>query len=189
MLSGFQAVLVHGPRQGGKSTLVRNLFPSWTYLDLERPSDFAIIQSDLEGFLDRYPRRLVIDEAQRLPELFPALRHALDRSFEGRVIEELADQVTERLVRPGVFFWRTHAGAEVDLILQNGRKLLPIEVRAGAAVDPRDVAGLRQCMADLGLRKGMVITTSRERRSLGRSIEVVPWQDIASGQVDIVREF
>jgi predicted AAA+ superfamily ATPase len=41
LLGSFAAVLVHGPRQCGKSTLVRSLFPDWHQLDLERPADLS----------------------------------------------------------------------------------------------------------------------------------------------------
>jgi predicted AAA+ superfamily ATPase len=47
------------------------------------------------------------------------------------------------------------------------------------------LAGLRQCMKDLGLRRGFVVTTAREGRRLSPGVEVVPWDHIASGQVDL----
>jgi len=50
LLRSFPAVLLMGPRQCGKSTLARHTFPDWTHLDLERPSDFAALTGDLEGF-------------------------------------------------------------------------------------------------------------------------------------------
>lgn len=374
LLASFPSVLVYGPRQCGKSTLVRTVLPDWRHVDLERPADASLLEADLEGFLGRYPRRVAIDEAQRLPALFPALRHAIDRapgngrfvltgsaspallataaeslagrmglleltpflpselartprssarwfwggyppvharrgdrargewldayvstylerdlpalgvrlppqrlrklwtmlthvhgnllnvsdlakslgvsshtvagdldvleatfiirrlppyhanvqkrltksaklylrdtglqhflaglratgeletwprrgaSFEGLAIEELAAWAAERFVRPGIFFWRTQAGAEVDLLIQAGRRIFPVEIKLGAAVDLRSLAGLRQCMADLGLKRGFVVTTGEERRSVGKAIEILPWHAIASGTVDI----
>ncbi len=374
LVASFPAVLVFGPRQCGKSTLVRALFPEWMHLDMERPADVALIEADLEGFLAKYPRRLAIDEAQRLPALFPVLRHAIDRapgkgrfvltgsaspallasaseslagrlglleltpfraaelaesprardrwfwggyppvharraararsewldsyvstylerdlpalgvrlpqqrlrklwtmlthvhgsilnvadlarslsvsahtvandldvleatfmirrlppyhanvqkrltkspklyvrdtgllhflaglrappemdtwprrgaSFEGFVIEELAGWAAERFVRPGIFYWRTQAGAEVDLLIVDGGRVHPVEVKLGAAVDPRSLAGLRQCMADLSLRRGYVVTTGEERRSIGEAIELLPWRTLARGEVGI----
>lgn len=374
LVRSFPAVLVYGPRQCGKSTLVRALLASWRHFDLERPADAALLHADLEGFLGRYPRHVAIDEAQRLPALFPALRHAIDRaagngrfvltgsaspgllasaaeslagrvglleltpfrpselagrpaagarwfwggyppvharrgnrargewldayvstylerdlpalgvrlpvprlrklwtmlthvhgnllnvsdlaralgvsshtvagdldvlegtfmirrlppyhanvqkrltksaklylrdsgllhflaglrgpgeletwprrgaSFEGLVIEELAAWAAERFVRPGIFFWRTQAGAEVDLLIVDGRSIYPVEIKLGASFDPRSLAGLRQCMADLSLKRGFVVTTGEERRSIGNAIEVLPWHAIARGEVEI----
>ncbi len=374
LLRVFPAVLIVGPRQSGKSTLARHALPRWTHLDLERPLDFAAVTADIEGFLAANPRALVIDEAQRLPELFPALRHAIDRgrgrgrfvllgsaspslmrgvseslagrvgtveltpflsaelagtphlasrwfwggypavhaarntsarvewlgayvstllerdlpgvgiglparrlrtvwtmlthvhgnllnvsdlarsigvsshtiagdldvlegafmvrrlqpffanvqkrltkspkiyvrdtgllhhlaglrhprnlatwprrgnSFEGLVVEELAALAARRLTRPGLFFWRTQAGAEVDLLIVEGRKILPVEIKLGAAVDRYGLAGLRQCMKDLGLRRAWVVASAGEPRHLAPGIELVPWERVADGSVDL----
>jgi predicted AAA+ superfamily ATPase len=106
-------------------------------------------------------------------------------SFEGLVIEELAALAETQLVRPELFFWRTQAGAEVDLLVVEGRRILPIEIKLGATVGHYSLAGLRQCMKDLGLRRGWCVTSAREGRSLSPSIELVPWERVASGQVDL----
>lgn len=85
-------------------------------------------------------------------------------SFEGLVIEEIVAQAAERMVRPELFLWRTQAGAEVDLLLQSGQRLLPMEVKLAAAVDHYQLTGLRQCMKDLGLKRGWVVCSARERQ-------------------------
>jgi hypothetical protein len=106
-------------------------------------------------------------------------------SFEGLVIEELIALAGRRFTRPEFFFWRTRAGAEVDLLVVAGRKIVPIEVKLGAAVGPQEVSGLRRCMDDLGLKRGIVISTATERRRLSPKIEIVPWTDVTSGRLDL----
>src|SRR5688572_6584856 len=371
MLRTFPAALVVGPRQCGKTTFVRATLGNWEHFDLERPADLGAIKADLEGFFARHPRHVVIDEAQRLPELFPVLRHVLDRgaprgrfvllgsaspsltsavseslsgrigpleltpfqsnelksprqrsdrwfwggyppvherhgararldwldayvttflerdlpalglrlsptrlrqlwtmlthvhgnllnvsdlarslavsshtvnhhldvlegafmirrlpphfanvqkrlakapklfvrdsgilhflaglrepaeletwsrrgaSFEGMVIEEVIELARRLIVRPTISHWRTSAGGEVDLIIGDGRRLVPIEIKSSSSVDSRDVAALRQCMKDLGLDHGYVIANSEEPRTIGTDIDVVPWTEVANGR-------
>lgn len=73
------AVAVTGPRQSGKTTLCRAVFPQLEYVSLEPLDvrDFAV--SDPRGFLARYRGGAVLDEAQRAPTLFTYLQEELDR--------------------------------------------------------------------------------------------------------------
>ncbi len=374
LLKGFPAVLVLGPRQAGKSTLTREMLPSFRHLDLERPSDRAILESDPEGFFDAHPSGVLLDEVQRLPSLFEVLRVVLDRgkgrgrfvltgsagpslvrgaseslagrvgmleltpflaselygtprerdrwfwggyppvharrgatargewlsayvttflerdlpalglglpakrlrtlwtmlthvhgnllnvsdlsrslgvssptvasdldvleasflvrrlqpyfpnvtkrftkspklyvrdtgllhhlaglrtpreldgwsrrgaSFEGFVIEEIGALAAANLVAPQLYFYRTHAGAEVDLLVVHGRRIIPIEIKLGSAFSRGDLAGMRSCLADLGLRRGFIVTGSGERRSASPEIEIVPFADVVAGRIDL----
>jgi hypothetical protein len=51
-------------------------------------------------------------------------------------------------------------------------------------VSAYDAAGLRQCMKDLGLERGYLVTNGDERRTIGTDIDVVPWSQIARGEED-----
>ncbi|MEA3362927.1 MAG: ATP-binding protein [Thermodesulfobacteriota bacterium] len=84
----FPAVAVIGPRQCGKSTLVRAVYPDWKYYDLERPDDYQLITSDPLGFFNRQREKVIIDEAQQFPELFKVLRGVIDqdRNAAGRFL-------------------------------------------------------------------------------------------------------
>jgi predicted AAA+ superfamily ATPase len=106
-------------------------------------------------------------------------------SFEGLVIEQLIASAGSQIVRPEFFFWRTQAGAEVDLLIVTGRRVLPVEIKLGAAVGPRDVAGITQCMKDLNLKRGIIVSRTPERRRLSRTIEIVPWAEVTSGRLDL----
>ena len=87
-LDAFPCVAVVGPRQCGKTTLAGSLPADWRRFDLERTSDRDLVARDPDLFFRLHPRRVVIDEAQLLPELFPALRVAIDadRSSAGRFV-------------------------------------------------------------------------------------------------------
>lgn len=75
----FPVVTLTGPRQSGKTTLVKHLFPSKPYVSLEDPDtrDFAL--SDPRAFLKKYESGAVFDEIQRTPELFSYLQGVVDR--------------------------------------------------------------------------------------------------------------
>lgn len=99
LLRRWPAVTVLGPRQCGKTTFIRQALPTWTYLDLERPSDAAPLSADPEARLEQLGDRVVFDEAQRAPELFSVLRSAIDRhrSRRGRFV--LLGSASPQLVR------------------------------------------------------------------------------------------
>jgi uncharacterized protein len=99
LLRRFPCVSVLGPRQCGKTTFIKAALPSWTYLDLERPSDSAPLVADPETRLIQLGDKVVFDEAQRVPELFPILRGIIDgrRSQRGRFV--LLGSASPSLVR------------------------------------------------------------------------------------------
>jgi predicted AAA+ superfamily ATPase len=79
LMGMFPCVAVIGPRQCGKSTLVRAVYPEWKYYDLERPDDYQLITSDPLGFFSRQREKTIIDEAQQFPDLFKVLRGIIDQ--------------------------------------------------------------------------------------------------------------
>lgn len=366
-LKTFPVTLVAGPRQSGKTTLVRSRRASWKFFDLERGADNAAVSFDLDGFLEANPSRVVIDEAQKLPELFSALRAAVDKdrrpgryvltgsaspslikgvseslagrigilelapfgaselrgspvqaagrwfwggypplyhlksarqkaewleayistfverdipslgfsipsvrfrkflymlahvhggilnvmdlarsmsvsqhtvehyldilegafiirrlqpyfanigkrlvkspklyirdsglfnylaglrapselelfprrgaSWEGMVVEEIARLAALKYAKPGIYYWRTHGGAEADVIIETGLEKTAIEIKLGRTVKSESLAGLKSCMADLKIKKASVIYTGEQLISLGGGIKLVPWPE------------
>ncbi len=79
-LHAYPVAVLTGPRQAGKSTLLRHALPQWRMVSLEDPDVREFAESDTRGFLDRYAEPLVIDEAQRVPVLFSYLQTRVDAS-------------------------------------------------------------------------------------------------------------
>jgi len=120
-LLNFPITAITGPRQCGKSTLVKHLlnaYPENIYLDLERPSDLQKLE-DAEWFLASQKDKLIcIDEVQRRPELFPLIRSLVDewnkpgcflilgsasRDLLKQSSESLAGRITYKRLTP--FLW------------------------------------------------------------------------------------
>jgi predicted AAA+ superfamily ATPase len=80
LLKMYPVASVTGPRQSGKSTLIKSAFPDYTYVSLEDPDKREWAASDPRGFLDTYSGRAVIDEAQYATELFSYLQTKVDQS-------------------------------------------------------------------------------------------------------------
>ena len=88
-LKDTPVVLVHGPRQCGKTTLARLVGDAagYTYLDLDDEVRRASARADPMGFIDDLPKKVVLDEIQRVPELFTSIKAAVDRDrMPGRFI-------------------------------------------------------------------------------------------------------
>ncbi len=80
-LASNPVTAITGPRQCGKSTLVRNLIhgdPGVVYLDLERPSDYRKLDDPEWFFISQKDKLICIDEIQRKPDLFPLIRSLTD---------------------------------------------------------------------------------------------------------------
>jgi len=70
----FPFVLITGPRQSGKSTLVRHTFPDYCYISLEESDNRIYAEEDPRGFISEYPEKTIIDEVQRVPKLLSYLQ-------------------------------------------------------------------------------------------------------------------
>lgn len=109
-----------------------------------------------------------IHESRSLP-----VHPARGASWEGFVIEQVISAF--QLVSPGsqAFYWRTAAGAEVDLLIKRGERLIPLEIKLHSSPSRRDVSGLVSCIKDLKLNRGYVLYPGEEEYSIGEGITVV----------------
>lgn len=83
----FPVVTLLGPRQSGKTTLVRALFPDHVYINLENPETRRIAKEDPRGLLRNGEARIVVDEAQRDPDILSWIQVFSDEKNEpGRFV-------------------------------------------------------------------------------------------------------
>jgi len=75
----FPVVTITGPRQSGKTTLVRWIFRSHDYVSLEDPDEREFAVSDPRGFLRRFRKGVILDEVQRTPDLLSHIQTIVDR--------------------------------------------------------------------------------------------------------------
>ncbi len=77
-LKQYQVVMLTGPRQSGKTTLCKMALPDKPYVSLENPENREYALTDPKGFLNEYPKGVIIDEAQNAPELFSYIQGIVD---------------------------------------------------------------------------------------------------------------
>lgn len=109
-LADTPVVVISGPRQCGKTTLVKNLqLENWHYVSLDDPTQLAEAKADPTGFVRQFTaRHIVIDEVQRVPELFLPIKQLVDEdrrpgrfiltgSADAKLIPNLSDALVGRM--------------------------------------------------------------------------------------------
>ena len=76
----YPAVLITGPRQVGKSTVLKNLYSDYGYETLDDMNMIRAISSDPTGFLQLKGTPFIIDEVQKVPDLFGSLKYVIDKN-------------------------------------------------------------------------------------------------------------
>lgn len=76
--SQYPVVTVTGPRQSGKTTLVRMVFQHYRYVSLENPDHRNFALTDPRGFLNQFQTGVILDEVQRIPKLFSYIQSIVD---------------------------------------------------------------------------------------------------------------
>ncbi|MBD9264586.1 MAG: AAA family ATPase [Bifidobacterium bifidum] len=118
MLSWFPVVSVTGPRQSGKSTLIKNMLPDYEYVNLEDETTLISAIDDPVGFIRSHGAKLIIDEVQHAPGLFAQIQVAADEQG-GRgqyVLSGSQNFLMEKRIRPISGGARGHAQLPPPLV-------------------------------------------------------------------------
>ncbi|MFZ5564292.1 MAG: ATP-binding protein [Thermodesulfobacteriota bacterium] len=147
--------------------MIRQLQPYYANLKKRQVKSPKIYIRD-SGLLHQL---LGIDSMKRL------LTHPkVGASWEGFVIE----QILQTEPHDEAFFWATHQGAEIDLVLRRGDELFGIECKRTDA--PRMTLSIRNAIADLGLKRVLILYPGEQRFLLSDQVEAVPVHDLAKGE-------
>jgi uncharacterized protein len=82
LAAGYPVVTLIGPRQSGKTTLVRHVFPKKQYANLEFPDIRTLALEDPRAFLEQFPEGAILDEIQRAPALLSYIQPLVDATEE-----------------------------------------------------------------------------------------------------------
>lgn len=80
LVDQYPVVTITGPRQSGKTTLCKKVFPNWQYVNLENIDTRQFAIDDPRGFLKEYKSRVILDEIQRVPELLSYIQGIVDEA-------------------------------------------------------------------------------------------------------------
>ncbi len=133
--------------------------------------------------LVKTPKLYLLDPAlvcylTRQPSGEAALAGAMGGAiFEGLVIAEALKGFTQRGLRPALFFWRTHDGFEVDLIIAANGKLFPVEIKLTATPTVRHAEPLRKfaAMAGSEAAPGLLVCRVEKEIALLDGHRAIPW--------------
>ena len=100
--------------------------------------------------------------------------------FETLVVTEIYKTITNRGQEPALYFWRTAAGSEVDLVVESEGKLIPLEIKAGATVRPdmaKEIAVFRRDFEERA-KPGYVIYSGKMKLPLGEGTIALPFSAV-----------
>ena len=100
--------------------------------------------------------------------------------METAVLSEIIRTLTHQGIEPQVYFWRTSTGTEVDIVVETGNKVVPIEVKLSATPRPAMASSVRAFQKDFGERAllGYVVHPGKVTLPLGPGVTALPFSDL-----------
>ena len=82
----FPVITITGPRQSGKTTLCKQMFPDYHYVNLEDIAKTEIIKQNPKAFLEIHSKGLIVDDVQQYPDLFSHVQVVVDENPESHIV-------------------------------------------------------------------------------------------------------
>jgi predicted AAA+ superfamily ATPase len=101
------------------------------------------------------------------------LRGAL---FEGMVVSELLKQRTNKGLPINIYYWRDKTGREIDIIIDDGEKLIPLEIKSGMTVTTEYFKNIKYWNKLSGNQHAIVLHRGDDHQKRSNGIEVVNWK-------------
>ncbi|MEP7129276.1 MAG: DUF4143 domain-containing protein, partial [Chitinophagales bacterium] len=98
--------------------------------------------------------------------------------FENMIINELIKNRFNQGKRSNLYFWRDNTGNEVDVIIDNGKELLPVEIKSGATITSDTLKGILFWQKITGNRKGIVLYGGIESQQRSNGIRILGWEGV-----------
>ena len=116
----------------------------------------------------------------RLPLSEQILNLQAGSLFQQWVVTELFNRINYLGRQYRLYFWRTVSGAEVDVILETPKELIPIEVKWTDNPRPADARHLHSFLAEFPRRakRGFIVCRAPRRLQMSERVTAIPWQDM-----------
>lgn len=132
----FPVVAINGPRQSGKTTLLKSAFPEYRYVSLENPDIRFLAESDPNSFLKEYDNLIIFDEVQRVPKLFSFIQTKVDQdkimgqyilsgSQNFHLVQNITQSLAGRVAMFRLFPFDNQELKNEDLLPLNFQTLIP----------------------------------------------------------------
>ena len=187
-LADTPVVCLLGPRQAGKTTLVQQLRPKKTYISFDDQNLLNAARNDPLGFVEGLPESVILDEVQRVPELMPAIKSAVDRQrtpgrflltgsanllLLPRVQESLAGRV--EIVQLHPLTEMEKQGSKKSLL----KALLAGDIKTDLAATGNTVSGIPEAICSGGYPEPNARTASRARQWYRQYLDAIMQRDVS----------
>ena len=158
-------------------TILQHGYQWWELLPYSRNTIKRVVSTKTKGYLKDTG---LACHLMRIPTPADALNHpARGALFETLVINTIISMLNALSIYPGIYYWRTRNGAEVDLVLEYNNALYPIEIKMKGTLSSSDGSGLRAFRqtyeGSIPVKTGLIIYAGTRCEWYDRHTITLPW--------------